>query len=88
MSSTATVLDIIGASGFVAAVGSVFGLGRLHQKVDQHERHIASLTAQVAAGTLFAGDNKVTLARLEERVESIKEDLTEIKLAVSSRNQP
>ena len=82
MSTTATVLDIIGASGFVAAVGSVFGLGRLHQKVEQHERHIASLTEQIAAGTQFAGENKVTRARLEERVGSIKEDLAEIKAAV------
>jgi hypothetical protein len=82
MSTTATVLDFIGASGFVAAVGSVFGLGRLHQKVDQHERRIAALQEQVVDGNRFAGENKITLARLEERVGSIKEDLTEIKAAV------
>lgn len=82
MSTLNTVLDFIGATGFVAAVGSVFAQGRLHQKVEHHERRITTLTEQVAAGTQFAGENKVTLARLEERVGSIKEDLAEIKLAV------
>jgi hypothetical protein len=82
MSSFASALDFLGASGFVAAVGSVFGLGRLHQKVDSHERRITTLQEQVVDGGRFSAENKITLARLEERVGSIKEDLAEIKAAV------
>jgi chromosome segregation ATPase len=79
MSTISTVLDFVGASGFVAAAYSVFGLGRLHQQVEQHAARLDELQDTVASGTQFAGENKVTLARLEERVRSIKEDLAEIK---------
>ena len=86
MSSIATVLDFLGATGFVAAIGSVFGLGRLHQKVEQHASHIETINKKVESGSHFAGENKITLARLEERVGSIKDDLGEIKAAL--RKEP
>jgi chromosome segregation ATPase len=82
MSTTNTILDFLGASGFVGAVGAIFATGRLHQKVDNHATQITEMAARVENGSQYAGENKVTLARLEERVRSIKEDLAEIKEAV------
>lgn len=86
MSTTSSVLDFLGASGFVGAVGAIFATGRLHQKVDNHATQITDIVSRVENGSQYAGENKVTLARLEERVRSIKEDLAEIKAAV--RKEP
>lgn len=86
MSSFATVLDFIGASGFVAAVGSVFGLGRLHQKVDNQQNLIKRLEHDHREATVQYSGMAITLGRVEERMNTIKEDLTEIKAAV--RKEP
>ena len=82
MSNLSTVLDFIGASGFVAAVGSVFAQGRLHQKVENQDRLIKRLEHDHREATAQHGAMAITLGRVEERMNTIKEDLSEIKDAV------
>lgn len=82
MSNIAFVLDFVGASGFVAAVGSVFGLGRLHQKVESQADLIERLEEETRATAIAHGAMAITLGRVEERISTIKDDLTEIKNAV------
>ncbi len=82
MSTLSHVLDFIGASGFVAAVGSVFAQGRLHQKVENQDRLIKRLEHDHREATVQHGAMAITLGRVEERMANIKDDLTEIKAAV------
>lgn len=86
MSTLNTVLDFLGASGFVAAVGSVFAQGRLHQKVENQDRLIRRLEHDHREATVQYSGMAITLGRVEERMNTIKEDLTEIKAAV--RKEP
>ena len=85
MSSITTVLDFLGASGFVAAVGSVFALGRLHQKVEAQAEDIASLGSDHKETSSAHAAMAITLGRMEERMNVIKTDLGEIKEAVRRR---
>lgn len=82
MSTFATIFDLVGASGFVAAVGSVFGLGRLHQKVESQSDLLERLEEETRSTAISHGAMAVTLGRVEERMNNIKDDLTEIKAAV------
>jgi hypothetical protein len=82
MSNISLVLDFVGASGFVAAVGSVFGLGRLHQKVESQSDLIERLEEETRSTSIAHGAMAITLGRVEERISTIKDDLTEIKNAV------
>lgn len=86
MSTLNTVLDFLGASGFVAAVGSVFAQGRLHQKVENQQSLIKRLEHDHREATVQHSGMAITLGRVEERMNTIKEDLTEIKAAV--RKEP
>lgn len=82
MSSLSTILDFVGASGFVAAVGSVFAQGRLHQKVENQDRLIKRLEHDHREHQLAHSTMAITLGRVEERMNTIKDDIAEIKTAV------
>lgn len=61
-------LDWLGLSGIVAALGGVFGYGRLNEKIESHGAKINKLEADAP-----------TLIRLDERVSTMQDDLAEIK---------
>lgn len=84
MSTLATVVDFIGASGFVAGVGAIFGLGRLHQKVETQNKTLEALEADIKDTTSSHTAMAITLGRVEERIDSIRTDVAEIKQALRS----
>lgn len=61
-------LDWLGLSGIVAALGGVFGYGRLNEKIESHGAKITKLEADAP-----------TLIRLDERVSSMQDDVAAIK---------
>lgn len=63
-----SVMDWLGLSGLLALGGAVFGYGRLQQRIDQHAVVITRLE-QTAE----------TLARLDERLKHVKDDVADIK---------
>ena len=62
------ILDWLGVSGIVSAIGAAIGFGKLHGKIANHEIEITKLQ-----------QNSDTLTRLDERVLHIRADLAEIK---------
>ena len=65
---TGSILEWLGVSGVVAAIGGLFGYGKLNEKIDGHGAKIAKLENDVP-----------TLIRLDERVGELQKDLAEIK---------
>ena len=63
-----TVMDYLGLSGLLAMVGAALGYGRLQQRIEQHGQELAKLTS-----------NADMLARLDERLSHVKDDVAEIK---------
>lgn len=84
MSTLATVVDFIGASGFVAGVGAIFGLGRLHQKVENQNKSLEALEADIKETTSSHTAMAITLGRVEERIGNIREDIADIKNSLRS----
>lgn len=70
-----SVMDWLGLSGLLALGGAIFGYGRLQQRIDQHAAELAKLSA-----------NADTLARLDERLSHVKDDVTEIKETLRGRS--
>jgi hypothetical protein len=68
MDTEPTMLEWLSLSGIAAVVGGIFGYGKLHGKIANHDLDIAKLQ-----------QNSDTLTRLDERVLHIKADLSEIK---------
>ena len=68
MDTEPTMLEWLSLSGIAAVVGGIFGYGKLHGKISNHDLDIAKLQ-----------QNSDTLTRLDERVLHIKADLSEIK---------
>lgn len=82
MSSLATVVDFIGASGFVAGVGAIFGLGRLYHKVETQNKALEALTEDLKAASNSQTATAITLGRVEERIANNNFHLVEIKQAL------
>lgn len=77
-----TIFSFLGASGFAAAMTSIFSQGRLHQRVESHQALINKLSEDHRQTAASHGGMAVALGRVEERMNTIKDDLTEIKAAV------
>jgi len=84
MSTLSTVVDIFGVSGFVAAVGAIFGYGRLHQKVENQTKTLEALEADIKETASSHTAMAITLGRVEERIGNIREDIADIKNALRS----
>lgn len=68
MPTEPNILDWLGISGIVSAIGAAIGFGKLQQRINSHAVEIAKLQ-----------QNSDTLTRLDERVLHIKADISEIK---------
>lgn len=85
MSLLESTLDIVGLGGLVTGLAAVFGYGRLNHKVETHTKELDALKEQASVEAKATLDMSVALARLEERTMSIKEDVVQIREAVSNR---
>lgn len=85
MSLIQNTLDVVGLGGLATGLAAVFGYGRLNHKVEIHSKELGALREQATAEAKATVDLAVALARLEERTLSIKEDVVQIREAVSHR---
>jgi archaellum component FlaC len=77
--------DWLGISGIIALLGGAFGYGQLKHQVNTLEREHKDIKSEVHDGRVLTGQNAVTLARVEERMETVKDDIAEIKAMMLSR---
>jgi hypothetical protein len=70
-----TVLEWLGLSGLLALIGAALGYGRLQQRIEQHAQELLKLSS-----------NADTLARLDERLAHVKDDISEIKETLRGRS--
>jgi len=64
------ILDWVGVTGVLAAIGGAIGYGHLHGRVASLEKRDSSQ------------ENQVAIARLEEQVKAMRSDVSDIKTAV------
>lgn len=86
MSILESTLDIVGLGGLVAGITAIFGYGRLNHKVETHAAELETLKEKAADDARSHLATAVSLARLDERMASIKEDVVQIREAVATRN--
>lgn len=87
MSTLSTVIDFVGGAGLLAGLGAIFGLGRLHQKVTSQKDLLDRLIEDHKSSASSHAAMAISLGRVEERIEGVREDLREIKDAVRGKPQ-
>ena len=70
-----TILDYMGLSGLLAMLGAALGYGKLQQRIDQHTEELQRLTHSADM-----------LARLDERLTHVKDDVSSIKETLRGRS--
>jgi hypothetical protein len=68
------LFDWLGISGLISLIASAIGFGKLQQKIDWHAAELEKVKA-----------NADTLARLDERLAHVKQDVAEIKESLRAR---
>lgn len=70
-----TLLDYLGLSGLIAMLGAALGYGKLQQRIDQHTEELQRLAHSADM-----------LARLDERLTHVKDDVASIKETLRGRS--
>jgi hypothetical protein len=69
-----SLLDWLGISGIISLIASAIGFGKMQQKIDWHASELEKVKA-----------NADTLARLDERLAHVRQDVAEIKESLRAR---